>query len=89
MNNTLNSMPALLSIQVVFYLIGLIVMLIAGFSVRDTSNPKRWTTGLFWFLFGIGFLFGDGMIATLGKALTHKLIGIIVLLTTSMLLCLW
>lgn len=80
MNSSLMSMPALLTIQTVFYLIGLIIMIIAILSVRDTSNPKRWTTGLFWFLFGIGFLFGDAMIATLGKPLTHKIIGIIVLL---------
>lgn len=80
MNNELNTGASLLSIQIVFYLIGVIVMAIAYLSVRDLSNPKRWTTGLFWFLFGVGFLFGDAMIATLGKALTHKIQGMIVLL---------
>lgn len=80
MNNALNTSASLLSIQVVFYLIGVIVMAIAYLSVRDLSNPKRWTTGLFWFLFGVGFLFGDVMIASLGKPLTHKIQGMIVLL---------
>ncbi|MFZ6819506.1 DUF979 domain-containing protein [Undibacterium sp. Ji22W] len=80
MNNAFNSGASLLSIQIVFYLIGIIVMAIAYLSVRDLSNPKRWTTGLFWFLFGVGFLFGDAMIAGLGKPLTHKIQGVIVLI---------
>ncbi len=71
---------SLLSIQVVYYLIGIVVMAIAWMSVRDTSNPKRYTTGLFWFLFGVGFLFGDAMIASLGKPLTYKILGVIVML---------
>jgi uncharacterized membrane protein len=79
--NVLNQTPAsILSIQVVFYLIGIIVMAIAWMSVRDTSNPKRYTTGLFWFLFGIGFLFGDAMVATLGKPISYKILGVIVML---------
>lgn len=79
--NALNqTASSLLSIQVVFYLIGIIVMAIAWMSVRDRSNPKRYTTGLFWFLFGIGFLFGDAMVATLGKPLSYKILGIIVML---------
>lgn len=76
----MNNVNSLFSIQVVFYLIGSIVMAIAWMSVRDTSNPKRYTTGLFWFLFGIGFLFGDLMIATLGKPLSYKILGVIVML---------
>jgi uncharacterized membrane protein len=76
----MNNVNSLFSIQVVFYLIGIIVMAIAWMSVRDTSNPKRYTTGLFWFLFGIGFLFGDLMIATLGKPLSYKILGVIVML---------
>nr|WP_315467513.1 DUF979 domain-containing protein [uncultured Undibacterium sp.] len=76
----MNNVNSLFSIQVVFYLIGSIVMAIAWMSARDTSNPKRYTTGLFWFLFGIGFLFGDLMIATLGKPLSYKILGVIVML---------
>lgn len=76
----MNAVNSLFSIEVVFYLIGIIVMAIAWMSVRDTSNPKRYTTGLFWFLFGIGFLFGDLMIATLGKPLSYKILGAIVML---------
>jgi uncharacterized membrane protein len=76
----MNAVNSLFSIEVVFYLIGIIVMAIAWMSVRDASNPKRYTTGLFWFLFGIGFLFGDLMIATLGKPLSYKILGAIVML---------
>jgi uncharacterized membrane protein len=76
----MSNVNSIFSIQVVFYLIGIIVMAIAWLSVRDTSNPKRYTTGLFWFLFGIGFLFGDLMIATLGKPLSYKILGVIVML---------
>jgi uncharacterized membrane protein len=80
MNATNQSALSIISIQVIFYLIGIVVMAIAWLSIRDRSNPKRYTTGLFWFLFGIGFLFGDAMIATLGKSLSYKILGGIVML---------
>nr|WP_314859197.1 DUF979 domain-containing protein [uncultured Undibacterium sp.] len=76
----MNSPHVLISINLIFYLIGFIVMAIAWMSLRDRSNPKRLTTALFWFLFGIGFLFGDLMLMYLGKALTHQLQGIVVIL---------
>ena len=80
----MNNINSLLSIQIIFYLIGMIVMAIAWMSVRDHSNPKRYTTGLFWFLFGVGFLFGDAMIATLGKPLSYKIIGAIVMVLAAL-----
>jgi uncharacterized membrane protein len=70
---------SLISIDIVFYLIGLLVMCIAWMSLRDRCNPKRISTALFWFLFGFGFLFGDAMLLFLGKPLTYKIIGMIVL----------
>lgn len=76
----MNTPQVLISINLIFYLIGAILMSIAWMSLRDRSNPKRLTTALFWFLFGIGFLFGDLMLMYLGKTLTHKLLGIIVML---------
>ncbi|MBR7799632.1 DUF979 domain-containing protein [Undibacterium fentianense] len=75
----MNTVNSIFSIQIVFYLIGLVLMSIAWMSVRDQSNPKRWTTGLFWFLFGIGFLFGDWMVAVWGKAFAYRSLGMIVL----------
>ncbi len=73
-------MSSIVSINVVFYLIGIIVMLVAAMTLRDRSNPKRFSTALFWFLFGVSFLFGDVMLNFLGKTLTYRLVGVMVLL---------
>jgi uncharacterized membrane protein len=73
-------MSSLVTIDFVFYLIGAIVMLIAAFNLRDRSNPKRFTTAIFWFLFACPFLFGDLMLLVLGKTLTYQVTGVIVLL---------
>lgn len=73
-------MSSLVTIDFVFYLIGAIVMLIAAFNLRDRSNPKRFTTAIFWFLFACPFLFGDVMLLVFGKTLTYQLTGVIVLL---------
>jgi uncharacterized membrane protein len=76
----MNDLHSLISINFVFYLVGMLVMATAWLNLRDKTNPKRFSSALFWFLFGVGFLFGDLMIAYLGKALTHKIIGVNVLL---------
>ena len=73
-------MSSLISIDLVYYLIGIIVMAIAAMSWRDHSNPKRMMTALFWFLFGLSFLFGDLMLAHLDKAMTYRIVGATVLL---------
>lgn len=73
-------MPSLINMQVIFYMIGFILCVIAWFSWRDISNPKRVTTALFWLLFGVGFVFGDAMLAVLGKAWTHRIMGGVVFL---------
>jgi uncharacterized membrane protein len=73
-------MSSIVSINLVFYLIGIIVMLVAALTLRDRSNPKRFSTALFWFLFGVSFLFGDLMLGIFGKTLTYRLVGVMVLL---------
>lgn len=73
-------MNSLINIKLVYYLIGIIVMLVAGLSWRDRSNPRRKSTAAFWFLFGLTFLFGDLMLLVLGERLTHRITGVIVLL---------
>ncbi len=73
-------MTSIISIDLVFYLIGAIVTMVAWMTLRDTSNPKRYTTAAFWFLFGCSFLFGDLMIALLGKQMTYRVVGVIVLI---------
>jgi uncharacterized membrane protein len=73
-------MGTLITINEIFYLIGAVVMLLVGMTLKDKGNPKRYTIALFWFLFGSVFLFGDLGIALLGKALAYKFIGVIVIL---------
>ena len=49
------------NILLAFYiLIGLFFLDAAIESWRDQSNPVRWGTGLFWFLFAILFCCGNG-----------------------------
>lgn len=73
-------MKSWLSINEIFYLIGVVVMLLVGMTLRDRGNPKRYTTALFWFLFGSTFLFGDLLVTCLGKTLAYQVVGGIVLI---------
>ena len=45
--------------QYLFYLAGLILLVVALMSWRDKANPRRFTTGLFWGLYGEMVLIGD------------------------------
>lgn len=49
----------MITLSVVYVLAGVLFTVFAVLSVRDASNPKRWTTGLFWGLFAVSFLAGD------------------------------
>ena len=73
-------MSALIDIKEIYYLIGVVVMLLVGMTLRDRDNPKRYSTALFWFLFGSVFLFGDLMVNLLGKSLAYRIIGLLVIL---------
>ncbi|MCH8619447.1 DUF979 domain-containing protein [Undibacterium sp. TS12] len=75
---------SIININQVFYLIGIIVLLVAVMSWRDASNPRRHTTALFWLLFGFTFVFGDLMVSSLGKPLAYKLTGVIVLVLAAL-----
>lgn len=68
-------MMTLITINRVYYLLGFVVMLLVVMTLRDRANPKRFTTALFWFLFGGIFLFGDLMVQELGKSLAYRIIG--------------
>lgn len=76
----MNALHSWISIDIVFYLVGALLLAVSVLNAIDRSNPKRYTTALFWFLFSIGFLFGDLLIMTLGKSTTYRLIGVIVML---------
>ncbi|KGF64590.1 DUF979 domain-containing protein [Pseudomonas lutea] len=49
----------IISIHYLYWLAGVILAITAFMTVTDRSNPKRWTTGLFWGLFAIAFLVGE------------------------------
>ena len=49
----------IISIQYLYWLAGVILAITAFMTVTDKSNPKRWSTGLFWGLFAVAFLVGE------------------------------
>jgi uncharacterized membrane protein len=42
-----------------YWLLGLMLALVSLMSFGDRSNPRRWTTGLFWALYATVYLFGE------------------------------
>jgi len=48
-----------LTIQHLYYLVGAILAVTAVMTVADRSNPKRFSSGLFWGLYSLVFLVGD------------------------------
>jgi len=44
-----------------------ILLVVAVLSWRDSANPRRFTTGLFWALYGLIFLIGDGAYQLMGQ----------------------
>ena len=61
----------MLSISLVYALLGGLLLLVAILTFMDQSNPKRLSSGLFWLLYGLVFLIGD--------FLPSALIGVIVI----------
>jgi uncharacterized membrane protein len=52
-------MSTLLQLDQLFLLTGAVLLVIAGLTCRDRSNPRRWSSGLFWALWAVIYLFGD------------------------------
>ena len=48
-----------LSIDYLYWLVGVILAIVAGMIVTDPTHPKRWSAGTFWALAAIIFLVGD------------------------------
>ncbi|WP_127958812.1 DUF979 domain-containing protein [Serratia microhaemolytica] len=68
-----------------YWLAGVILLIIALMSWRDSANPRRLTTGLFWFLYGLIFLIGDWSYQLVGdgeqaKQQVHMVVGVLVVL---------
>lgn len=49
----------IISVNYLYDLIGLILAITAVMTVRDRSNPRRWSSGLFWALYATVFVVGD------------------------------
>ncbi|OON40139.1 hypothetical protein BTJ39_09590 [Izhakiella australiensis] len=68
--------------QYLNFLAALILFIVAAMSWRDDKNPRRFTTGLFWGLYGLVFLIGDWTthlaVGWVGEANAAKTVNIIV-----------
>lgn len=49
----------ILSLDLIYVLTGLVLIVVSFLSFRDPKNPRRWTTGLFWGLYAVTFLIGQ------------------------------
>jgi len=49
----------IISIQYLYWLAGVLLLITAGMILMDRTHPKRWTSALFWLLFAIPFLIGE------------------------------
>ena len=49
----------IIRIECFYYLLGIMLALVALMSFADRSNPRRWTTGLFWTLYALVYLAGE------------------------------
>lgn len=75
--------------QYLMWLAGIILLIVAVLSWRDSANPRRFTTGLFWALYGLVFLVGDWTARLMtqitgtpetGLRALHIIIGVVVVL---------
>ena len=73
-------MNSLFNMDLMLYLTGIIMLLVAWMTWRDQAHPKRWTSALFWLLFASTFLFSDVLFWRVGKSLTYRIYGVIVVL---------
>lgn len=66
--------------QYLYWLAGLILLMVAIMSWRDKANPRRLTTGLFWALYGLVFFVGDGIADMVGARALHIAVGVVVVI---------
>lgn len=48
-----------LTINYLFYLVGIVLVVVAGMILTDKSHPRRLTAGVFWLVYALIFLIGD------------------------------
>ncbi|WP_149335054.1 DUF979 domain-containing protein [Citrobacter portucalensis] len=62
-----------------YWLAGAVLLIVALMSWQDKANPRRFTTGLFWGIYGVLFLLGDWTYSLFGdKRAVHIAVGIAV-----------
>jgi len=49
----------LVKLDYMMWIAGLVLAAVAFLSLRDATNPKRWTSGLFWGVYAVIYLVGD------------------------------
>ena len=49
----------IIPIQCLYYLVGIILAITAVMTLRDASNPRRFSAGIFWALYAVVFLVGE------------------------------
>ncbi|AXA92239.1 DUF979 domain-containing protein [Massilia sp. YMA4] len=59
----------ILQLEHFYYVVGAILAIVAWMSATDGSNPRRYTTALFWGLYAAVYLGGDAMPAELAGAI--------------------
>ncbi|WKX26129.1 DUF979 domain-containing protein [Tatumella ptyseos] len=66
--------------EMLYWLAGATLLIIAVMSWRDKHNPRRFTTGLFWGVYGLLFFIGDWTYQLIGNhRLVHICVGIAVI----------
>ena len=62
-----------------YWLAGAVLLIVALMSWQDKANPRRFTTGLFWGIYGVLFLLGDWTYSLFGdKRAVHIAVGVAV-----------
>ena len=51
----------IIPIQYLYYLVGFVLAITAVMTLRDASNPRRYSAGVFWALYAVVFLLGEVM----------------------------
>ncbi|RTL02676.1 MAG: DUF979 domain-containing protein [Proteobacteria bacterium] len=49
----------MIKINLFYYLIGIVLVIVGSITLVDKKNSKRFTSGIFWLLYGLLFLVGD------------------------------
>jgi uncharacterized membrane protein len=79
-NTPIENNITLISIENIYLMIGFVVMFLVIKTLQDKGHPKKYSTALFWFLFGNVFLFGDLSVHLLGKSITYQWVGVSVII---------